>query len=186
MQFLADLWLPIVLSSALVFVVSSVLHVVLPIHRGDFQKLAGEDQVLRVMREQGVAPGQYMFPCAASMKDMGSPEMRVRFEQGPVGTMVVRPSGVPAIGKSLLQWFLYSLLVSVLVAYLASFTLEHGLPYGRVFRFASTAAFLGYAVYAIQDSIWKGQRWSVSLKFVFDGLLYALVTAGAFAGFWPR
>jgi hypothetical protein len=186
MQFLADLWLPIVLSSVLVFVVSSILHMLLPIHRGDHEKLPGEDDILQAMRGKGVGPGQYMFPCPASMKDMASPEMKARFEKGPVGMMIVKPSGLPGIGKALLQWFLYSLLVSVLVAYLASFTLAHGLPYASVFRFVSTAAFLGYAVYAVQDSIWKGQRWSVSLKFVFDGLIYALVTAGAFAGVWPR
>jgi hypothetical protein len=186
MEFLADLWLPIVLSSVLVFLVSSLLHMVLPIHRGDFGKLPNEDDVLASMRDKGVGPGQYMFPCPASMKDMATPEMKARFEKGPVGTMIVRPSGAPALGKSLLQWFLFSVVVSVFVAYLASFTLGHGLPYGKVFRFAGTAAFLGYGVYALQDSIWKGQSWCVSLKFVFDGLVYALVTAGAFAAFWPR
>jgi hypothetical protein len=185
MQFLVDLWLPIVLASVLVFVVSSILHMFVPIHRGDFQKLPNEEDMLAALRSKGLAPGQYAFPHARSMKEMGSPEMRTRFERGPVGTMMVKPSGTPAIGKSLLQWFAYSVLISVLVAYLASFTLAHGMAYGPVFRFVSTAAFLGYGVYAIQDSIWKGQRWSVSLKFVFDGLVYALVTAGAFAGFWP-
>ena len=186
MQFIADLWLPIVLSPVLVFVVSSIVHMVLPIHRGDYGRLPNEDDVLADMRTRGVPPGQYMFPCPPSMKDMGTPEFQEKFEKGPVGWMVVKPTGAPCIGKSLAQWFGFTLLVSVLVAYLASFTLEHGLAYGPVFRFTSTAAFLGYGVYAIQDSIWKGQRWSTSLKFVFDGLLYALVTAGAFAGFWPR
>ena len=54
MQFLADLWLPIVLSAVLVFVVSSILHMVIPIHKGDYKKLPGEDQVLESMRGAGV------------------------------------------------------------------------------------------------------------------------------------
>jgi hypothetical protein len=186
MQFLVDLWLPIVLSSVLVFVVSSIIHMVLPMHKSDCKKLPREEELLDALRGGGVMPGHYMFPRPASMKDMASPEMTARFQRGPVGTLIVRPNGVPAIGKSLLQWFLYSVLVSVLVAYLSSFTLAHGLDYAHVFRFVSTAAFLGYAVYALQDSIWKGIPWSQSLKFVFDGLVYALVTAGAFAAFWPR
>ena len=36
---LVDLWLPILLSAVLVFVASSILHMVIPIHRGDFGKL---------------------------------------------------------------------------------------------------------------------------------------------------
>ena len=30
------------------------------------------------------------------------------------------------------------------------------------------------------------RAWSTTLKNVFDGLLYALVTAGAFGWLWPR
>ena len=186
MQFLVDLWLPIVLSSVLVFVVSSLMHMVLPLHRGDFAQLPDEDEVLGAMAAHGVGPGQYMFPYVASMKEVGSEAMKARYARGPVGTMIVKPAGPPQMGGALLQWFAYTLGVGVLVAYLASFTLAHGLAYGAVFRFVSTAAFLAYGVYAVQDSIWKGMRWGVSLKFVFDGLVYALVTAGAFAAFWPR
>ena len=35
------------------------------------------------------------------------------------------------------------------------------------------------------DPIWKGGLWSVAAKNAFDGLLYALVTAGAFGWLWP-
>ena len=70
---LVDLWLPVLLSAVFVFVASSVLHMVLPIHRSDYQKLAGEAEVLEAMRAQSVQPGGYMFPCAGSMKEMSSP-----------------------------------------------------------------------------------------------------------------
>ena len=42
---LADLWLPILVSGVVVFVVSSVIHMLIPIHRGDYAKLPGEDAV---------------------------------------------------------------------------------------------------------------------------------------------
>jgi len=47
------------------------------------------------------------------------------------------------------------------------------------------AAFLGYALWSVNDSIWKGVAWSTTLKFVLDGLLYALATGAVFAWLWP-
>ncbi len=60
-----------------------------------------------------------------------------------------------------------------------------GADYMAVFRFTGTVAILAYAVCAVPDSIWKGQRWSVTIKFVFDGVVYGLATAGTFAWLWP-
>lgn len=178
---LLAMWLPIVLSAVGVFVVSSVIHMALPWHRGDVGKMAGEEPVLQAMRDHGVNPGQYMFPCPESMSDASTPEMTTKYEQGPVGFMTVLPNGVPNIGKSLLQWFVYSLLVSVFTAYVLTFALAEGAAYLDAFRLAGTVAFLGYALGSMQDSIWKGVRWSVTAKFMVDGLLYALTTAGVFA-----
>ncbi len=178
---LLAMWLPIVLSAVGVFLVSSVVHMCLPWHKGDVGKMAGEEQVLGAMRDHGVNPGQYMFPCPDSMKDASSPAMTAKYEQGPVGFMTVLPTGVPSMGKSLLQWFLFSVAVSVFTGYVLTFALKDAAVYMDVFRLAGTVAFMGYALGAVQDSIWKGVRWSVTGKFMIDGLLYALTTAGVFA-----
>jgi hypothetical protein len=185
MEFLIELWLPIVLSAVFVFVASSVLHMLLPIHWGDYGKLPQEEEVLAGLREHGLKPGQYVFPCPASPKEMNSPELRARYEQGPVGTMVVLTNGPPAMGKSLVQWFVYTLVISVFVAYLTRVALEPGASYLAVFRFSGTIAILPYAVTYVNDSIWKGLSWTTSLKFVFDGIVYCLVTAGTFGWLWP-
>ncbi len=185
MEFLADLWLPILLSAVFVFVVSSVLHMVIPIHKGDHRALPGEAGVLDALRSNGVKPGSYMFPCPASMKEMGSPEMLAKYQQGPVGWMTVLPNGAPAIGKSLIQWFVLSIVISALCAYVASFALAPGADYLRVFRLTGTVAVIAYATGTITESIWKGQAWSTAAKFVFDGVVYGLVTAGTFAWLWP-
>lgn len=185
MAFLADLWLPILASAAAVFVVSSILHMLLPIHKGDHGKLPGEEQVLEAMRTQGVTPGSYMFPCPTSVKDMGTPEMVAKYGQGPVGFLTVMPNGAPKIGKSLIQWFLFSLLISFFTAYISRFALLPGEGFMMVLRVTGAAATLGYAVPALQDSIWKGQRWCVSMKFVFDGIVYGVVTGLVFALLWP-
>ncbi|MHC4818794.1 MAG: hypothetical protein ACYTF8_12140 [Planctomycetota bacterium] len=185
MGFLTELWLPIILAAVLVFVASSILHMFLPIHKGDYRKLAGEDQVLETMRGTGVTPGTYMFPCPSSMKDMATPEMIEKFKQGPVGHLTVVPSGPPGMGKNLVQWFLYSVLISIFVGYLTSHAVAPGAAYFSVFRIAGTIAVLAYGVAVLPDSIWKGVPWKITAKFVFDGVVYGLATAGAFAGFWP-
>lgn len=182
---LTDLWLPILLSAVGVFVVSSILHMVLPVHKGDAGEMPGEAQILEVMRSHGVNPGQYMFPCPKSMKAMGSPEMIAKYEQGPVGQLNVMRPGVPSMGRSLGLWFVYSLLVGVLAAYTATMALPRGADYMLVFRLVSTVAVAGYAIGVVNDTIWKGVRWCVTLKYVVDGLFYALVTGGVFASLWP-
>ena len=182
---LLDLWLPALLSAVFVFLASSVIHMALPIHKSDSLKLPDEAKVLDAMRSARLAPGQYMFPRPTSMKDMGSPEMLERFRQGPVGSLIVIPNGAPAIGRSLVQWFLFSIAISVFVAYAGALCLPAGTAGMTVFRVASSIALLGYGVSHVQDSIWKGLSWRVSLKFVFDGLIYALVTGLTFAWLWP-
>jgi hypothetical protein len=47
------LWLPILLAAVIVFAVSSLLHMVLPFHKGDYGKLQDEDAVMEAMRRNG-------------------------------------------------------------------------------------------------------------------------------------
>jgi len=58
--------------------------------------------------------------------------------------------------------------------------------YLAVFRVAGTAAFLAYGLGNLSNGIWKGQTWSSTIKEVFDGLIYGLLTAGTFGWLWPR
>jgi hypothetical protein len=183
---LTALWLPILLSGIAVFIVSSIIHMALPIHKNDYAKLPDEDSLLDTMRRAGVGEGAYMFPHCGSPKEMGTPEMKEKLAKGPIGIMLVMPSGGVNMGKCLTLWFLYSLLISFVSAYLASRFLEPGTHYLAVFRHVGTTAFLAYGVGQISDSIWKAQPWSSTIKNVFDGLAYALVTAGVFGWLWPK
>lgn len=185
MEFLTALWLPILLSGVFVFVVSSILHMLVPIHRSDHKRLPDEDGISEAMRTNGLQPGVYMFPFPGSMKEMQSPEMKVKYERGPVGFMTIFPNGCPAIGKNLLQWFLYSILISIFVAYITWLVMVPDQHYMDVFRLTGSIAVMGYALSDLPSSIWKGQPWSTTAKFVFDGVLYGLVTAGTFAWLWP-
>lgn len=89
------------------------------------------------------------------------------------------------MGKYLGQWFLFCLLVSVFVAYLAGRTVAPGAETLHVFRVTSTMAFMAYGLGELVDSIWKGAPWGPTMKSVFDGFPYALATGAAFAALWP-
>ena len=185
MVYLTALWLPIVLSAVAAFSASSILHMVLKYHRTDYNVMPGEENVMAAMRSENVAPGHYYLPHCVDMKEMGNPEVKARFEKGPVAFVTVLPSGLPSMGKPLVSWFVFCLAIGVFVAYLAGRTLGPATDYLTVFRIAGTTAFLGYAGSAATESIWKGQPWSTSFKHMFDGLIYALLTDGVFGWLWP-
>ena len=52
-----SLWLPIVLSAVFVFVLSSVIHMALPWHKGDFKKMPDEEKVRAALKPFDVTPG---------------------------------------------------------------------------------------------------------------------------------
>jgi hypothetical protein len=182
---LTALWLPIVLSAVIVFVASSIMHMLLKYHQSDYRKLPDEDKLLATLRAAGLTPGSYIFPFCTH-KDMKSPAAMEKFKAGPVGRMNILPSGPPAMPKYLIQWFIFCLLVGFFVAYLTGRTVASGAPYPAVFRVAGTAAFLAYGLGRLTDAIWKGETWSTTIKEVIDGLVYALLTAGTFGWLWPR
>ena len=61
-----------------------------------------------------------------------------------------------------------------------------GTQYLEVFRFAGTTAFAAYSLALAQHSIWYRRNWGATLRSMFDGLVYALLTAGVFGWLWPR
>lgn len=185
MDFILDLWLPILLSAAFVFIASSIIHMALTYHRHDYQRLDHEAEVLEAMRAQGVKPGNYVMPFATSMKECGTPEMLEKYKQGPVGHMTILQNGMPNMGKILFQWFLFTVVVGILIAYMASFTLELGDPFEKVLRLTGTVGFLCYGASEATQSIWKGQRWATTFRFLFDSLVYGLVSGATFAWLWP-
>ncbi|HSF24413.1 MAG TPA: hypothetical protein VLE20_09320 [Blastocatellia bacterium] len=181
-----SLWLPILLSAVIVFVASSIIHTVLNYHASDYRKLPNEDGVMAALRPFEIPPGDYVVPCAGSSKAMKDPAFVDKMKAGPVAFMTVLPSGPPSMGSSLVLWFLYSVLVSILAAYIAGSAQPSGASYLAVFRFAGCVAFTGYAIGLIHDSIWYKRNWGTTLKYIFDGLVYGLLTGGVFGWLWPR
>ena len=181
-----SLWLPILLSAVVVFILSTILHMVLPYHRSDFGKVPDENGAQEALRKLNIPPGDYMIPCAGSPEGMKSPEYKAKVEKGPVVVLTVMGKDATNMGASLAQWFVYLLLVGVLAAYISGRALTPGAPYLRVFRFAGATSFIAYSIALWQNSIWYKQKWSTTIKSTFDGLVYAVFTAGVFGWLWPR
>ncbi len=182
---LSALWLPILLAAVIVFVASSVIHMVLPYHKTNYRQLPDEDKLRATLRAANLAPGLYHFPFV-SPKDLNSPEGKAKFVEGPVGHMIVLPNGPVVMPKFLGLWFAYCVVVGFFVAYLAAHTLHLGDPYRHVFRVVGSAAFLAYGVGTLANGIWKSYPWKMVLFETFDGLIYALLTDGTFGWLWPR
>jgi hypothetical protein len=183
---LAQLWLPVVLAAVLIFVASSVIHVVVKWHNSEYRSLAKEEAVRAVIRAGSPAPGQYVLPHVVDMKDMKKPEVQQKFSEGPVAFLTVRPSGPIKMGGSLALWFLYTLVVSLLAAYIAAKSLPAQATALQIIRVTSLVPFLAYVGGSIQHGIWMGKPWSSVAKEVLDGAIYAGITSLTLVWLWPR
>ena len=183
---LSSLVLPIVLSAVIVFILSAIVHMVLPYHRGDRKRLAREDDALEAVRRLSLAPGDYMAPHAGSPEGMLRPEFVEKMKRGPIVLMTVVSPGSVSMAKSLALWFVHVAIVSLFAGYIAGRALGPGADYREVFRFVGTTAFMGYGLGLAQESIWYHCQWSTTIKSMFDALLYGLFTAGTFGWLWPR
>jgi hypothetical protein len=181
-----ELWLPILLSAVIVFVVSSIIHMASPWHKNDYPKLPNEDQLRSALRPLNIPPGDYMIPRPTGREEMRSPEFAEKVRQGPNMIVTFLPNGPFSMKSNLIQWFFYALVVSVFAAYVAGRALPAGSPYLSVFRFVGVTAFIAYSVALWQMSIWYRRSWSTTAKATADGLIYALLTAGTFGWLWPR
>ncbi|MDH3270293.1 MAG: hypothetical protein OEN56_03110 [Gemmatimonadota bacterium] len=183
---IVSLWLPIVLASVLVFIVSSLLHTVLNWHKNDYRRVPDENAALSALAPLEIPPGDYVLPYMSSKEDWQSEEFKAKLERGPVVfATFVDGRSVLSMGPQLTQWFAYTLLVGVVAAYVAGRTLGAGADYLEVFRLTGTVAFACYAMAMPQRSIWYHQNWPATLRSMADGFLYALLTAGAFGWLWP-
>ncbi len=186
MTYLTSLWLPILLSAVGVLIVSSIIHMFLKYHSTDFKKLPSEDEVMEALRKFDIPPGDYHLPFAGSTEAMGSDEFKEKIAKGPVGLVTFVGNDPSRMVKSLLLWFVYSITVAFFAAYVAGRTLGPDAHYLTVFRVVGATTFMGHSLALLQNSIWFKRNWCATFKSMFDGLLYALVTAGIFGWLWPR
>ena len=181
-----ELWLPILLSAVAVFVLSFLIHMVLPIHRGDLRRFPNEDEVMDALRRANIPPGDYAAPHADSPSAMKDPKFIEKMKAGPIVLLTISPGRSPSLGKNLAQWFVFTLVVSLFAGYITGRARGPGAEDADVFRFASTTAWMGYSLALAELSIWWMRNWGSILKsMLIDGLVYALATGAVFCLMWP-
>lgn len=181
---LTDLWLPILVSAAIVFVASFVLWALSPHHRADMGFLKDEGPVLRALEETNARPGMYYVPGCADKERMKSEEMKQQWKRGPWAFLIL-PGSAPSFARNLVICFVEFLLVSVFVAYLGTLVFGEGAEYMKVFRVTGAAAVLAYVFGSIGHDAFQMKPLRYTLFCMIDGVIYALLTAGTFAWLWP-
>ena len=181
---LTSLWLPIVVAAVALFVVSMIVCIALPYHRGDWKKLADDQPILTALSEQKPAAGLYLLP-SCKPEELRSPEVQARYDRGPWGVLIV-PSGKPSMGRSAGLWFALLLAISISVGYVVSHVAGPGGDHATVFRFAAAMAFIIFAASALPGAIWEGKPARVALTGVLDAILYALTMGAVFRFLWPH
>lgn len=185
MNAVSALWLPVLVSAVANFIVSSLIHMVTSWHKGDYARLGDEDGVMQALRPFGLKPGDYMVPRPSSMDEMRAPAYLEKVAKGPKVVMTVLPPGAQSMTSNLVGWFVYLVVVAALVGVLDAITLEPRAHHYDIFHRTALAAFLGYAAALWQMTIWYNRSIGTTVRSTIDGLIYALITAGAFSYFWP-
>lgn len=175
---IVELWMPILASSVLVFVVSAMIWMVLPWHKSDFRKTNDEEAVRAAL--SGNEPGQYMLPFCIDPAELKNPDIAKKYVDGPQAFITVVANGMPNMGPKLVMSFLTYVVVGIICAYFVTRTVLPGGDYLAVFRIAGTTAFIAYGFAYIQDSVWFGRPWSLTAKNMLDALIYGLLTGGVF------
>ncbi len=182
---LLALWLPILVATVLVFVVSFFLFVVLPHHRTDFDGIDEEERFSVELRNHNLKKGQYAFPFASSAVDSKDPEYQKRVRRGPVGILVIQPNVLSPSVRQLAMQFVHFAMLTAIIAYITGLVLPPGAGFVNVFHVVGAIAFVAHAGAHCVYPIWNYFSWSFALKCTIDGILFAVATAGVFGWLWP-
>jgi hypothetical protein len=182
---LLSLWMPILLGALFAWIASAVIHMVIKHHNSDYQKLANEDDVRAAIGASSANLGLHHIPYCADMSEMANEDMQRKMTEGPVAFITIFPNGLPNMGKYLIQQIAYFVIGNFLIAYSATLALAPGAGSMEVFRVVTSIGFLAYGWASIPYSIWFGHQWSMTIKYLVDALIYAMVVGATFAWLWP-
>ncbi|HWB18998.1 MAG TPA: hypothetical protein VG711_01765 [Phycisphaerales bacterium] len=183
---LTSLWLPILLSAVAAFVISAVAWMGMSHHKGDFKPLPDQEGVRSALAKFNIPRGVYFFPHMKDCKGKSKEEIAAALNRGPVGMLNVYDASMfTSMGRNMALSFIFYIVTSVVVAYLASVTLPSGAGFAKVFQVAGTAGVLAYCFACIPGAIWFGTPLRNVLSSFVDGLVMGLATGAIFAWMWP-
>ena len=180
-----SLWLAVLLSAVLVFVVSAVLHMGPFWHKNDYPKVPNEDGLMDALRPFSLPVGDYAVPRASSGADMKNPAFLENMARGPIMVITVRAPGPPTMAGSLAKWFIFCVIVSLFVAYVVTRALPPGVGYLKVHQIAGSVAFAAYAFATWPISIWYGRGWRLAFWETVDAMIFGMLVGGTFGWAWP-
>jgi hypothetical protein len=200
MEFLTELWMPILVSAVVTWIAGAVIWMALPHHKKDMSELPNQKDVIEKIRALGLPPGNYMFPGGGCSKEaMKDPEVQRCWKEGPLGFISLWKTP-PKMGPSMIGTFCVNLAVSVTIAYLAWVTIggveagtmggvagveaRPGLTFLSVFQVTGTAGILAYAFSHIPNALWFGTAKRAIVMNIIDGVVYGCITGAIFAWLW--
>ncbi|MFK8012207.1 MAG: hypothetical protein AB8B80_09220 [Marinicellaceae bacterium] len=178
---LLQLWLPIVLGGLFCWIASAFIHIVIKYHNYDYTKLSNEDDVSQALGQSKPKPGLYHLPYCVDMKEMQDPAMQKKLINGPIAMISVFESGLPKMGKLMIQQILFFIVACLFIAYVATLSLTVGSDTMSIIRILMVVSFLTLGYGIIPHSIWLGLPWSNCLRYLIDALIYAAIIALTFA-----
>src|SRR5664279_22940 len=181
-----SLWLPILVGTVAAFIASSLIHMVLPWHKGDFPPVPDQDQIMDALRPFNLPPGDYMIPRPKDMAELKTPEFKAKAERGPVVIMTLYKGMMENMGALLGKWFVYQLIVTLFAAHIAGTLVGPGGNGKLIFHSVFIVSFAGYVLALWQLTIWYRRSIRITLTSTFDGIIYAAITALAFVWLWPQ
>lgn len=191
MEFLTQLWLPILVSAVVTWIAGAVIWMALPHHKKDMTELPNPQETIERIRALGLPPGNYAFPGGGCSKEaMKDPEVQRCWKEGPLGFISLWKTP-PKMGPSMIGTFCVNLAVSITIAYLAWVALggavvEGGprLTFMSVFQVTGTAGILAYAFSHVPGSLWFGAYKRAIVMNIIDGVVYGMITGAIFAWLW--
>ena len=177
---LVQLIIPIVLSAVALFFASFLSWMIFQLHRNDWKKMEQEDAMIDAVRQLNIPRGSYMFPCCDTPEEMKSEAYQQKWKEGPCGIITVYPQ--VNMGRNLGLTFVYFLVCSLGLAYLASLVLAPGTELKDVFHFMAVAAFMTFLAATVQHAIWFHNR---IVGHIIESLAYAIIVGLIFGLMWP-
>jgi hypothetical protein len=186
-QFINELWVPILLATLACHIYSAVAWMVLKHHRSDWMRLPLEPELLETLRKFPPKPGQYSFPFFDGV-NADRPDFAAAMKLGPIGNIRIGRTAPMNMGKMLVQTLFFFALCTFLTSYVAWHAFDKPLNAQPldIARIVGTVSLMTYTLGAFPESVWFFRPWRVFFMNALDGVVHTALTVGIFIYFWPK
>lgn len=190
MDFIAQLWLPILVSGVGMWVLSFMGWMIIGHHKKDRDGLpAGTEQAfMDTITRLNIRPGNYGFPDFNQHDHLPRKErmerLKALYDTHPQG--LLRVWAPTNMGLNMALTFAFYLLTSTVIAYLGWAALPKGAAFAKVMQVLGTAGVLAYCFASFPNDLWfQKKRRAIATEWI-DGIVFGLVTGAIFAWLWPK